>query len=146
MVTPRVLHPPAPEDAEAARRIESAAAAHDGHESLSSFIERDLLHPTIASIGVLATGGDEPVGYGHLAPSDTTGDPHLVGAIVVDPAHRAPNNVAPALPPAPRATTAVPPALPAALGPAGRTAGAERIVLWMNGVDDAADAVVRAAG
>ena len=132
MVTTRVLQPPAPEDAEVACRIEGAAAAHDGHESLSSFIERDLLPPTIASIGILATEGDQPVGYGHLAPSDTTGDPHLVAAIVVDPAHRASNAVAPAL--------------LDALVTAGRDAGADRIVLWMNGVDEAADAVVRAAG
>ena len=29
-----------------------------------------------------------PVGYAHLAPSDTEADPHLVAAIVVDPDHR----------------------------------------------------------
>lgn len=132
MVSTRVLQPPAPEDAEIARRIEAAAVAQDGHESLSSFIERDLLHPSDASIGVLATDGDTPVGYGHLAPSDTTGDPHLVAAIVVDPAHRDQGDVAPAL--------------LDALVSAGRRRGAARLVLWMNGVDDDSDAVVRAAG
>jgi mycothiol synthase len=132
MVTTRVLQPPAPADAAVAQRIEAAAVAHDGHESLSSYIERDLQHPSPESIGVLATDGEVPVGYGHLAPSDTTADPHLVAAIVVDPAHRGTGTVARTL--------------LDALVAAGRDRRAERIVLWMNGVDDGTDAIVRAAG
>lgn len=132
MLATRVLHPPAPADVEVVRRLESLALVHDGHESLGSFIERDLHHPSPASSGILATADHEPVGYAHLAPSDTLADPHLVAAYVVDPDHREGNEVARAL--------------LDGLVCEGHARAPGRIVLWQNGVDEESDAVVAAAG
>ena len=130
MVSIRVERPPAPESVEVARTLEAVAAAHDGHESLASFVWRDLAAPSAETSGIVATDGARPVGYAHLAPSDTDADPHLVAAFVRDPA---------------TADDAVVPALLEALTAEARRREA-RVVLWVNGVDDDVDALVTAAG
>lgn len=131
MLTIRVLRPPAPADAEIARSLHAAATRHDGNESLGSFVERDLEAPAPESVGILATDGAEPVGYAHLAPSDTFADPHVVAALVIDPAHRPGNEVARLL-------------LDAIAAEAAATS--TRVVLWVNRADDAFDLLAVSAG
>jgi mycothiol synthase len=131
MVSVRVLRPPAPEDIEIIRSLEAAAAGHDGHESLGSFVWRDLADPSPESIGYLATDDRQAVGYLHLAPSDNVKAPHLVAGLVIDPDHR---------------TDAVARALLGVivLEVAGRGGG--RVVLWVNGADADLAARLTAAG
>jgi mycothiol synthase len=130
MVSIRVEQPPAPETVETARALEAAAARHDGHESLSSFVWRDLAAPSAETSGIVATEGARPVGYAHLAPSDTGADPHLVAGFVRDPMV---------------SDDGVVPALLEALTAEARRRDAP-VVLWVNGVDDDVDARVTAAG
>jgi mycothiol synthase len=127
----RILRPPAPGEVEIIRSLEDAARARDGHEALASSMWRDLATPTAESTGLLATEGGRPVGYLHLAPSDTLADPHLVAGLVVDPDHR---------------TADVTSALFDALGPEIARRGGGRVVLWINGADHALDEVVTAVG
>ena len=54
MLSTRVLRPPAPEAVEIVRSLEAAAARKDGHESLGSFVWRDLADPSPESTGILA--------------------------------------------------------------------------------------------
>jgi mycothiol synthase len=132
MLSTRLRQPPAPGDIEIVQGLEAAALAHDGHESLSSFVVRDLESPAPESAGILACEGDRPVGYAHLAPSDTLADPHLVAGVVVHPEHRADGAVASAL-----------------LDALARQVGADgdqRVLLWVNGADDEFDALARGAG
>lgn len=131
MVSVRVLRPPAPEDVEIVRSLEAAAARHDGHESLGSFVWRDLAGPSPESIGYLAADDGQAVGYLHLAPSDNQEAPHLVAGLVIDPDHRT-DEVA-------RALLGV-----IVLEIAGRGGG--RVVLWLNGADADLDARLTAAG
>ncbi len=131
MLSIRVWRPPAPADAEIAHGLEAAAARHDGHESLGSFVKRDLDAPAPESIGILATDDAQPVGYAHLAPSDTLADPHAVAGLAVHPEHRAGNFVARAL-------------LETVVSEA-ETAAA-RVVLWVNGADDGFDALAASIG
>ena len=130
MVSIRVEQPPAPETAGIARELETVASRHDGHESLASFVWRDLAAPSAETSGIVATVGARPVGYAHLSRSDSDADPHLVAAFVRDPAV-ADDTVATAL-------------LEALVSEAHRRSA--RIVLWVNGVDDELDMLVTAAG
>ncbi|MGZ4755447.1 MAG: mycothiol synthase [Acidimicrobiia bacterium] len=133
MLSTRVLRPPAPEAVETIRALEAAAAAHDGHESLGSFAWRDLAAPSPESTGILAVdGAEQPVGYAHLAPSDTLADPHYFAGLVVHPEHRHGGAVAGAL--------------LGALTTEARTHGPERIVLWVNGSDDEFDSLAEPHG
>jgi mycothiol synthase len=127
----RILRPPAPADIESIRALDEAARKHDGHESLAASVWRDLAAPGPGSTGIVATKDARPVGYLHLAPSETTADPHLVAGLVVDPEHR---------------TGEVARALLEAVGPEVTERGGGRVVLWINGADDALDALVTAAG
>ncbi len=127
----RTLRPPAPADVEVIRTLEDAARSRDGHESLAASTWRDLDAPGPESSGLLATEGATPVGYLHLAPSETLADPHLVAGLVIDPDHR-------------NGETAG--ALLDAVGPEAASRGGGRIVLWVNGGDGALDAAARAAG
>jgi mycothiol synthase len=130
MLSTRLLRPPAPEAVGIATALEAAATGRDGHESLASFVWRDLAEPAPESTGIVVEVGSRPVGYAHLAPSDTEADPHLVAAIVVDPDHRD-GAVARAL-------------LDAVVAEA--VEHHEPVFLWLNGVTDELDAVVTAAG
>ena len=132
MLATRVLRPPAPEDVGMVHELEAAAASSDGYESLGSFVVRDLESPAPESIGIVVEDGGTPVGYAHLAPSDTLADPHLVAALVVHPQHRADGEVARVL-----LQTAVREAI---------DAREERIILWVNGATDAFDQLAVAAG
>jgi mycothiol synthase len=132
MLSTRLSRPPAPGDVEIVEALEAAALAHDGHESLSSFVVRDLESPAPESVGILACADDRPVGYAHLAPSDTLADPHLVAGLVVHPDHRANGEVTAAL-----------------LEALVRQIAADdspRVLLWINGANDELDARARAAG
>jgi mycothiol synthase len=131
MLSIRVLRPPARADAEIVRTLEAAAMCHDGHESLGSFVGRDLDAPAPESIGILASDDGQPVGYAHMAPSDTLADPHVVAAIVVHPDHRAGSTVARAL-------------LEAVVHEA--TTAHARVVLWVNGADEPFDALAASVG
>ncbi len=130
MLSTRILRPPAPEAVEIARSLEAAALAHDGHESLASFVWRDLADPGADSAGIVAEDGGWPAGYAHLAPSDNDLEPHLVAALVIRPDQR---------------DGAVAGALLDAMTTAA-TAQHQRVVLWVNGIDDDFDALVTAAG
>jgi mycothiol synthase len=136
MLSTQVLRPPAPEAIEIIQGLEAAASLADGHESLGSFTWRDLAAPSPESIGILAVDGEDPLGYVHLSPSDTLADPHLVAAIVIRPEVRAGGGVAATLLDA-LVTEA---ASEAAAG------GPGRVVLWVNGADDAFDAVTEKFG
>jgi mycothiol synthase len=131
MLSIRVLRPPAPADAETVHALEATAALADRHESLGSFVGRDLDTPAPESIGILATDDGKVVGYAHLAPSDTLADPHMVCALVVHPEHRRGNVVAGAL-------------LEALVHEA--AAASARAVLWVNGADDSFDALTASVG
>ena len=130
MLVNRLLRPPAPEAVGIATALEAAATSLDGHESLASFVWRDLAAPAAGAAGIVAEADGRPVGYAHLAPSDTEAEPHLVAAIVVDPDHR---------------DGVVERALLDAVVAEAR-AQDERVVLWVNGVSDALDAVITTAG
>lgn len=131
MLSIRVLRPPAPGDVQTVHELEAAAARHDGHESLGSFVERDVESPAPESIGILATDGTQPVGYAHLAPSDTLADPHVIAALVIDPEHRIGNTVTRTL-----LDTVVREAADSSV----------RVVLWVNGADDTFDALAASVG
>jgi mycothiol synthase len=132
MLSVRVLRPPAPEDIELVRSLEAAASSVDGHESLASFVWRDLASPSHETSGILGVADATPVGYAHLGPSDTIGDPHLVAALVVDPDHRDGGLVASEL-------------LDALVREA-TTLGTTRVVLWCNGANDDFDALAGTRG
>jgi mycothiol synthase len=132
MVTVEVFSPPAPGHREIAQRLDDAARARDGHESLSAAIRRDLETPSDASTALVAYDDALPVGYGHLAASDTFAAPHLVAGLVLDPDHRADGEVAGAL--------------LREITPTVAARGGGRVVLWITGADDALDAVARGAG
>jgi len=131
MLSIRVLRPPAPADVETVHALEAKAARYDGHESLGSFVERDIDAPAPESVGILAIDDGAPVGYAHLAPSDTIADPHVVAALVIDPDHRAGHAVTRLLLEAVAREVSM-----------ART----RVVLWVNGADDAFDALAASVG
>jgi mycothiol synthase len=132
MVRVEVFSPPAPEHRGLARRLDDDARAHDGHESLSAAIWRDLAGPSNVSTALVAYDGEVPVGYTHLAASDTFAAPHLVAGLVVDPDHRENGAVAGALLAEVAATVAA--------------RGGGRVVLWITGAGDTLDEVARGAG
>lgn len=132
MLSTRALQPPAPGDLGTIHALEDVAERADGFESLASFVGRDIDGPSPESVGIVASDGDTPVGYAHLAPSDTLADPHLVAALVVHPEHRTGGEVTRIL-------------LDAIVAEA-RKAGATRVVLWVNGASDEFDALAAAAG
>lgn len=127
----RILRPPAPADIESIRTLEDAARARDGHESLAASVWRDLDSPGPDSTGILATDAGRPVGYLHLAPSETLLTPHLVAGLVIDPDHR---------------DGELARALLDAVAPEIARRGGGRVVLWITGADDTLDALVTAAG
>ncbi len=132
MLSTRVLRPPAPGDLGTIHGLDAVASAADGYESLGSFVERDIDNPAPDSVGILAADGGTPVGYAHLAPSDTLADPHLIAALVVHPDHRANGDVAHVL-------------LDVLVHEAA-AAGATRVVLWLNGATDEFDELSNAVG
>jgi mycothiol synthase len=132
MLSTRVLRPPAPGDLGIIHALDTAASLADGYASLGSFVERDIDSPAPESIGILACDGEAPVGYAHLAPSDTLADPHLVAALIVLPEHRAGGDVAHVL-------------LDVLVHEAA-AAGATRVVLWLNGATDGFDELATAVG
>jgi mycothiol synthase len=130
MSSTRVVRPPAPEALDAVRALETEAEARDGYESLASFVWRDLADPSAESTDVLVEDEDRLVAYAHLAPADTDGDAHLVAAFVRHPDHR---------------DVDVTRALVQTLAAEGLERR-EPVRLWVNGADDAIDAVVQAGG
>ncbi|MGH9015968.1 MAG: mycothiol synthase [Acidimicrobiia bacterium] len=89
MVEIRVLRPVAPAEVVAVGRLHDAAEAADGHPSLNEAVWRDLERDGgPESAGVLATDGEEAVGYAHVARSDNFSPPHWAIGLVVHPDRR----------------------------------------------------------
>ena len=89
MTTLRLLEPVALADAVAIGRLHDAAEAADGHPSLNEAVWRDLdAGGNPRSAGVLATDGEQTVGYAHVARSDSFSPPHWEVGLVVHPDRR----------------------------------------------------------
>ncbi len=131
MLSVRILRPPAPADVRIIRALDDAARAHDGHEALAASVWRDIAGPGPESAGLLATEDGQPVGYLHLAPSETLSAPHLVAGLVIDPGHRA---------------GSVAQSLLHALAPEIAGRGGGRVVLWVTGADEELDALLVGLG
>jgi mycothiol synthase len=127
----RTCRPLAPADVVAVGRLHDAAEAHDAHPSLNDSVWRDLELPGADSAGVLATEGEEAVGYVHVARGDNVAPPHWDLGLVVHPRARADD-------------------LAARLLDRGASHIAEHggglAVLWVLGATDDTDAAVGAAG
>lgn len=132
MVSVQVFRPGAPGLRHAAETVAGAARTHDGFESLADAVWRDLDTPGNASAGIVATEADRPVGYAHVAASDTEADPHLVAGLVVAPDRRDDAVVARAL-------------LDGLTAHVAHTGGG-RVVLWATGADATLDAALLDAG
>jgi mycothiol synthase len=128
--------PPAPDDTAALRSLATEARAHDGHPALGDSVWRDLANPSPESVVFVARSGDELLGALHLAPRDNQNDAAnapatLSAALVVHPGHRD-RGIERAL-------------IDAAISEVARRGGG-RVVLWIFGADEAADALAADAG
>ena len=128
MVDVRARRPVAPEDVAAVRALAEAAAAADGHPSLSDAVWADLVEPGDGTMLLLADEGIDPVGALHLAARP---DGALTATVVVHPDHRE-GGVATAL-------------VQAALREVSATGGGH-VVLWAFGADDRSDAFAASVG
>jgi mycothiol synthase len=88
VATIRLLKPVAPSDTVLIGRLHDAAEAADGHPSLNDTVWRDLETGSPKSAGVVATNGEDALGYTHVAPSDNFSPPHWAVGLVVHPDHR----------------------------------------------------------
>lgn len=128
MLSIRVLRPVTADAAAAARTLEAAAVEADGHESLGAAAWRNLASHSPDTAGFLALHEGHAVGFALLAPADTFQVPHLSARLVVHPEHRRDDVVADAL-------------LDALV--ADRAAhGGGRVVVWIAGAGDGADALM----
>jgi mycothiol synthase len=89
VIQTRLLQPVTPADLVVVTRLHDEAEAADGHASLGEAVWRDLdSAPQPASVGVLATDDDRPVGYAHVYRSDNVSPPHWAVGVVVHPEYR----------------------------------------------------------
>ena len=130
MTTLRLLEPVAPADTVAIGRLHDAAEAADGHPSLNEGVWRDLdAGGRPGSAGVLATDGEDAVGYAHVARSDSFSPPHWEVGLVVHPERRGSGIERELLESAVAHVAA---------------AGGGPVVLWILGAGDLDDAIVAA--
>ncbi len=124
--------PPAPDDGATLRQLAAVASASDGHPPFGDSVWRDLADPSPQSAVVVAIERDTVVGAAHVAPADNAPDgSDLLGALVVDPAHR---------------DRGIERALLDGAGAEARAAGAHRLVLWTFGAGEAPPPYLRDAG
>lgn len=127
-----MLQPVTPADLVTATRLHDEAEAADGHASLGDAVWRDLERPVApGSAGVLASDGDQAVGFAYVYRGDNVLPPHWEVGVVTHPNHRG-GAVDTAL-------------LEAAVDQVGK-AGGGLVVLWVVEPEGSTDRAAEAAG
>jgi mycothiol synthase len=125
-----VRRPVTVDDVAIVRGLADAAATVDGHPALGDSVWRDLASPSPESAVVLARVDGNPAGALHVAPAENEPS-QRIGALVLAPEHR---------------TVEVLGGLVDRSARADVCGAADRLMVWMLGVDDATDAVLWQVG